>query len=110
MERFIKGDIVVVPFPFSNLTNSPRRPALVLATLDGDDVILCQITTQYKKDRYAIAIEELDFETGSLKQNSNVRPNRVFTADYHIIKYKVGNLKSEKMEEIIKKLIEILTE
>lgn len=42
MARFVKGDIVVVPFPFSDLTQTKRRPALVLAELDGDDVMLAQ--------------------------------------------------------------------
>lgn len=46
MGRFIKGDVVVIPFPFSDLTMSKRRPALVLAELSGDDLILCQITSQ----------------------------------------------------------------
>jgi mRNA interferase MazF len=42
MGRFIKGDVVVVPFPFSDLSASKRRPALVAATLGtGDDVVLC---------------------------------------------------------------------
>ena len=46
MARFVKGDVVVVPFPFSNLTEAKKRPALVIAVLSGDDVILCQITSQ----------------------------------------------------------------
>ena len=46
MEKFVKGDVVVVPFPFSDLTEAKRRPALVLAELDKDDRILCQITSQ----------------------------------------------------------------
>jgi mRNA interferase MazF len=37
--------VVVVPFPFSDLTQSKRRPAVVVANLTGDDVILCQITS-----------------------------------------------------------------
>ncbi|TET61184.1 MAG: hypothetical protein E3J52_01960 [Promethearchaeota archaeon] len=44
MARFIKGDVVIVPFPFSDLTKSKRRPALVISNLKGDDIILCQIT------------------------------------------------------------------
>jgi mRNA interferase MazF len=49
MERFVKGDIVVIPFPFSDLSGSKKRPALVLADLQGDDIILCQITSQQTK-------------------------------------------------------------
>jgi len=64
--RFVKGDIVVINFPFSDLTGSKRRPALVIADLDGDDIILCQITTHLNSDRYAIPIGDEDFEEGKL--------------------------------------------
>lgn len=108
MEKFVKGDIVVVPFPFSDLTNSKRRPALVITELTGDDVILCQITSRNINDKYSLELNNSDFETGNLNQNSNIRPNRIFTADSHIIIYKVGNLKASKTEEIINKIIEII--
>ncbi len=85
MAKFVKGDVVVVPFPFSDLTQSKRRPALVISALEGDDAILCQITSKAIKDKYSIALDDIDFEAGSLKQSSNVRPNRIFTADSHII-------------------------
>ena len=87
MERFVKGDVVVVPFPFSDLTNAKRRPALVIAGLEGEDLILCQITSQSIRDKYAVSVDEFDFEKGNLKQKSNVRPNRIFTADRRIILY-----------------------
>jgi mRNA interferase MazF len=77
LAKFVKGDVVVVPFPFSDLTYAKRRPALVIAELEGDDIILCQITSQQIRDRYAVPIEDNDFETGTLKQKSNVRPNRI---------------------------------
>lgn len=108
MAGFIKGDVVVIPFPFSDLTQAKRRPALVITALDGDDLILCQITSQSVKDNYAISLDDKDFETGSLKQSSNVRPNRLFTADNHIVLYKVGNLTAEKLKEIIERVIEII--
>jgi mRNA interferase MazF len=70
VERFVKGDVVVVPFPFSDLTRAKRRPALVIAELEDDDLILCQITSQFIRDKYAVSIDENDFETGTLRRRS----------------------------------------
>ncbi len=108
MERFVKGDVVVVPFPFSDLTQAKRRPALVIAKLEGEDLILCQITSQTIRDSYAVSIDDHDFETGTLRQKSNVRPNRIFTADRHIILYRVGHLKPESIDQILERIIAIL--
>lgn len=85
-----------------------RRPALVISVLEGDDLILCQITSRSIRDNYAISLDDKDFEAGSLKQPSNVRPNRIFTADSHIVLYRVGNLKPDKLNKIIEKIIEII--
>jgi mRNA interferase MazF len=87
-----------------------RRPAFVLAELDGDDRILCQITSQQFMDRYAVSVDESDFEEGSLRKASNVRPNRIFTADIKIILYKAGHLKSDKINIILKEVINILAD
>src|SRR3972149_4337261 len=108
MAKFIKGDVVFFPFPFSDLTQAKRRPALVITSLDGDDLILCQITSQMIKDNYSLFLDDKDFETGSLKQPSNLRPNRIFTADHHIILYRVGNLKAKKLTDVIEKVVEII--
>ena len=108
MARFVKGDVVVLPFPFSDLSQSKRRPALVITELIGNDIILCQITSQKISDRYAILLEKDDFREGYLRVISNVRPNRIFTADSNIILYKVGRLKEEKTLEVIEKIIKIL--
>ena len=109
MAEFIKGDIVVVPFPFSNLSEVKKRPAFVVNELRGDDVILCQITSQTIKDKYSVAIKKTDFVSGSLSVNSNVRPNRIFTADKSIILYKVGSIKENKIKEIVQKIVEIVS-
>lgn len=108
MAKFVKGEVVVIPFPFSDVTQAKRRLALVITGLEGDDSILCQITSQRVKDKYAIQISDSDFETGSLKQPSNVRPNRIFTADSNLVLYRVGNLKTEKVNEVIEELVEII--
>ncbi|NOX84406.1 MAG: type II toxin-antitoxin system PemK/MazF family toxin [Chlorobi bacterium] len=108
MEKFVKGDVVVIPFPFSDLSNAKRRPALVLADLKGDDIILCQITSRFVKDNYSIALENSDFVKGSLNKPSNIRPNRLFTADKNIIIRKTGTVKAEKIDTITDKICEIM--
>ena len=108
MAQFVRGDVVVVPFPFSDLSASKRRPALVLAALSGQDVILCQITSQTVTDTYAIQISNRDFLEGGLQQDSNARPNRLFTASSEIIAYKAGSLTPEKLREIIERVIWII--
>lgn len=109
MEEFVKGDIVVIPFPFSDLSEVKKRPAFVVSKLKGDDVILCQITSRAIKDKYSISLRKTDFATGGLSIDSNVRPNRIFTADKSIILYKVGNIKENKTKEIIQKIIGIIS-
>ncbi len=108
MARFVKGNVVVLPFPFTDLTEAKRRPALVIADLKGDDVILCLITSQWVKDKDAIPIDESDFEQGSLKKKSHIRPNRIFTVDSNIILYSAGHLKKKMTTDVIEKIIEIL--
>ena len=108
MDRFIKGDIVVLPFPYSDLSNSKRRPALVMANLDGVDIILCQITSQFVKDNYAIVLDNSGFQRVSLNKPSNIRPNRIFTADKNIIIRKTGTVKLNVFEQVVDKLFEII--
>jgi mRNA interferase MazF len=109
MGPLVKGDVVVIPFPFSDLSATKRRPALVIATLPGDDVMLCQITSQAITHNLAIAISAQDFADGSLHQSSNVRPERLFTADSHIIAYRVGSLTPAKMREVTDAIIRLIT-
>ena len=108
MERFVKGDIVVLPFPYSDLSASKKRPAMVLADLKGNDIILCQITSQFVKDDYAIALDNSDFVKGSLNKPSNIRPNRLFTAEKSIIDRKIGTVKPEVFEQVVDKLFEVI--
>ncbi len=108
MGGFVKGDVVVVPFPFTDLSGAKRRPALVLAALAQDDYILCQITSQRVSDALAVEIGEKDFESGKLAKMSNARPNRVFTTHESLILYTAGHLKPERTDAVVNGLIRIL--
>ena len=110
MEKFVKGNVIVIPFPFSDLSAAKRRPALVLANLDGNDILLCQITSRYYNEKYVIPLKHNDFINGSLPVNSFIRPERIFTADKNIILKTVGNVSNEVMNKTIDNIIKILKE
>ena len=107
MEKLVKGDVVVVPFPFSDFSALKKRPAIIVAILQGDDVICCQITSEARFDSYSINLNNNDFKNGSLQVASRIRPNRIFTVDKSIISYKAGTLKEKKIKEIEAVLVEI---
>jgi mRNA interferase MazF len=92
------------------LSSAKKRPALVIAELDGDDVILCQITSRQITDQYSIPLSADHFLSGSLRQESNIRPNRLFTADTRIIQYRAGPLKDQAIEPVITRIIGIISD
>jgi mRNA interferase MazF len=91
-----------------DLSQTKRRPALVLAALQGDDQILCQITGQAREDGYSVRLEGSDFVNGGLNQSRHIRPNRLFAADSGIVRYRAGQVSPDKLNETIAKLIAIL--
>jgi mRNA interferase MazF len=86
------------------LQAAKRRPALVVATCTGEDVLLGQMTSQAVSDSYAISLRSTDCSSGRLTHDSNMRPNRLFTADSNIILYRAGVLKPAKLQEVIAKI------
>lgn len=110
MEEFIKGDIVVIPFPFSDLSRNKRRPAFVIKDLADNDILLCQITSKPNKDNFSISLRKSDFENGELPVESNIRINKLFTADRKIILRKAGKVKENYYKKVIEELVKFITE
>jgi mRNA interferase MazF len=100
---------VVLPFPFSDLSSSKRRPALVIAPLRGNDVILCMITSRPMRDPLAIPLTVADFAHGELPVRSYIRPTRLFTADGSIIQRSVGQLTSTRLDQVLQTLIAVIS-
>jgi mRNA interferase MazF len=68
------GEVILVPFPFSNLEAAKKRPALVAATAEFGDVILCQITSQPFSSTTAVAIRPTDLPGDGLNRDSYAAP------------------------------------
>lgn len=108
MVALAAGSIVLVTFPFSDLSKSKLRPAVVLASAKRGDWILCQITSNPYADSHAVQLSETDFNSGSLKRISFARPGKLFTANITLISMEVGNLKRIAFQNVLKSVINIL--
>lgn len=102
------GAVVLVRFPFSDLSNTKVRPAIVLADAARGDWVLCQVTSQPYTDPTAVEIVNSDFVSGSLKQTSYARPGKLFTANALIMTKHIGDLESAKLEQIVRAVISLL--
>ncbi len=102
------GTIVLVRFPFSDLSRSKLRPAVVLADTGRNDWILCQVTSQPYTDPLAVEITNSDLTSGSFRKDSYARAGKLFTANAAIMTKEIGELKSERLEEIIRAVTSLL--
>jgi len=102
------GAVVLVPFPFSDLSQSKLRPAVVLADAGRDDWILCQITSNPYSDLRAVTLVADDFLAGALRTVSYARPGKLFTANVGLVVGQVGSLKSDPFNRIIGAVVDIL--
>lgn len=102
MGKFAIGTVVLVLFPFSNLKGQKLRPAIVLANVEFDNIILCQITSKSYTSTKAISLKPSDFAKGGLPIVSYVRPDKLFTADTTIISSAVGQLTLKSKDRVLK--------
>jgi mRNA interferase MazF len=108
MGSFAAGAVVLVRFPFSDLSQTKLRPAVLLANCDRDDWLLCQVTSNSYSDSRAIQITDTDFRSGSLHLTSYARPGKLFTAHRSLISSDVGMLRDESLKQIIDAIIRLL--
>jgi mRNA interferase MazF len=100
MGPFAAGQIVLLKFPYSDLSGSKLRPVLLLADTGSSDWITCQITSNPYRDVYALRLDQSHFKSGSLQRVSYVRPNKFFTADESLILSVPGAVLDEYLERV----------
>ena len=100
-----KGDIVLVEFPFTDLSNTKLRPALVLwADTTGDDVTLCFISAQnvtsLSPEEFVLEPTEAEFKGTGLRTISKVRVTRMVTLERRFIKRRLGQLGTNQTQQL----------
>ena len=102
------GSVVLVRFPFSDLSRSKLRPAVTLADGGKGDWVLCQITSRAYADPLAVELEDSDFSSGSLKMVSYARPGKLFTASGGLMVAEVGVLRKEALTRLVEAVVKLL--
>ena len=100
--------IVLVAFPFSDLTATKLRPAIVLADAGRGDFILCQITSNPYADSSAIRLTDADFDFGSLRHVSFARLGKLSTANETLIVKSVGALTQSTHHAVVNGVVTLL--
>ena len=108
MGTLAAGSVVLVPFPFSDLSQSKRRPAVVLAATERGDWILCQVTSKSYADARDVELTDADFEHGSLRLISYARPAKLFTAHESLLVAEVGVLRAESLKKITDEVVSVI--
>ena len=105
--------VVLIPFPYSDLSGAKKRPALVISSSDfninNDDVICCLITSNPEYTKHSIKISDKDMETGHLEFESKVKSYRIFTVNKKLIYRVLGKLNLTKSKLIIDEISKIIS-
>jgi mRNA interferase MazF len=102
------GEVVLVPFPFSDLSQSKVRPAVCLADAGRGDWVLGQITSSPYGDPAAVPLDAPDFASGGLLVASFARPGKLFTAHAGLMVRSVGVLTSGAFARVLSAVVAVL--
>jgi len=105
---FSQKDVVLIPFPYSDLTGVKKRPALILSNklLQGNDKICCLITSN--PETLGLEIKKDFFDDGKLPFKSWIKPERLFTINVNIIKKKLCSINEDFHNIVIGKINDFL--
>jgi mRNA interferase MazF len=106
--NFGPGAVVLVRFPFSDLSSSKLRPAVVVAHAGGVDWILSQVTSVPYGDKSAVELGATAFSSGGLPRVSYARPGKLFTASNTIVVRVAGQLTAAAHRGVVDAITQLL--
>ena len=109
---FNQGEIIIVPFPFSNLSGVRQRPVLVLSKTDYlkecEDIITCGITSNLKDSRYSLLIDNSNLIEGNIPIKSRIKIDKLFTLEQSIVIKKIGRINKETFDRVRKEFFNLI--
>ncbi len=112
MMRYKKGDIVIIGFPFSDLTRIKKRPALIISneTVNNTgDYLMVQVTSRIRNDSLSLPISNTDFVNGKyLPLQSCIRLHKIFLLNESLIISKNTAVNTSFLDSVIEKITKLI--
>ena len=101
-------EIVLLPFPFSDLEGTRVRPALVVSNNElnkkSEDCIMVPLTTVIKDEPYSVVINQEDLSSGKLLKSSRIRTDKIFSVKKDLVNMKIGIINDDILEKVKKEI------
>ena len=105
-------EVVLLPYPFSNLEGTKVRPALVISNNQfnkkSDDCIMAPLTTIIKNEPYSVIINQGDLDDGRLIKLSRIRVDKIFSVEKRLIRLRIGRLNKEIFEKVKREFLSLI--
>ncbi len=106
------GEVVVVPFPFTDMSAIKQRPVLILSSkkynTSSQDIITCGITSNPHDTAFSVVLLKKDMVEGQMVVDSRVKPDKLFTLHQKMVKKKLGKVKDSILKQTYAELQSIL--
>ncbi|MBW3583542.1 MAG: type II toxin-antitoxin system PemK/MazF family toxin [Euryarchaeota archaeon] len=106
------GDIVLVPFPYTDQTARKTRPAMVLSDVTynrkGRDVIVLGMTSNLENSSHSVLVQGPDLASGSLIAPTRVKADKVLTIHQSLVRKQVGTIKPTILDQVLKEFLALL--
>jgi mRNA interferase MazF len=101
---FEQGEILMVPFPFSDLTEIKQRPVLVISknkyNSKNEDIITCGITSNLKDSSHSVLIDNEKLNSGKIPKTSRIKVDKIFTLEQGIVRKKLAKINTETFQKV----------
>lgn len=106
MPDYLPGEIIVVPFPYTDMSTTKVRPAMVLSDEDHNssekDLVVCGLTSRLANSAHSVLIADQDMESGKLPRPSRVKATKVVAIDKRVVRARVGRVRPETFARVMR--------
>lgn len=105
MTKYKQGDIVLIPYPYTDLSDTKQRPVVIISknAINKNIFIVAKITSVIRNDDFSFVIDPKDIDR-DLKFKSEVRTNEIFTVHSSLIRKKFASFNKDTLKKLLDKI------